>query len=249
MMWLSVSRLFSFWCCLRIFFKSSRQQLGGAGRWESNGISSTTPESQRQGSVQKLVPRRACLGTRYILLLAMILISSAVLGLGIYALVELHSLLSQLGCATGQAASTIINGQTFNNPPGASRLPTTNSPSFTAFSAPSPFGEVEFPILQTGSLSRSLATRSGLDFVAAPFAFPKATGDPKLPTSLLQAELKPGGRGCLAIFLLFVQTNSPSDYCKRNLPIWTTRKAFPKEQGSSGLRLCLSSKQCRCPRP
>ena len=132
-------RLCSCLCCIRVFFKRSKRHSSRLQRCDSNGSSSAASDPQDRGCARKLVPRRACLGTRYLVLLMAIVSAAAVLGLGTYALVELHSVLSQLGCATGQAAATIINGQTFTTPRDSSQLFREVTPFASPFHAPSPF--------------------------------------------------------------------------------------------------------------
>ncbi|KAL8425379.1 hypothetical protein Efla_003607 [Eimeria flavescens] len=132
-------RLCSCWCCIRPFFKRSRRQTGPLHRWDSNESSSTASGSTDAGGSRKLVPRRSCLGLRYVALFAAIVVIGGALGLGTYALVELQALLSQLSCSTGQAASTIINGQTFATPPVSSRPPSASSSFTDPFAPRSPF--------------------------------------------------------------------------------------------------------------
>ncbi|KAL8454805.1 hypothetical protein Emed_000056 [Eimeria media] len=148
----------SCWCCLRAFFKPVKRRMGPLQRWDSLGSSSTASESSRGDRNRKLVPRRSCIGLRYVVLFVAIVAVAGALSLGIYALVELHGFLSQLSCSTGQAASTIINGQTFTTPPVSPRRHNTAS-SFTApFSPRSPFDPESQPTTATQSPPSSAAS-------------------------------------------------------------------------------------------
>ncbi|KAL8455240.1 hypothetical protein Emag_000943 [Eimeria magna] len=147
-------------CCLRAFFKPVKRRMGPLQRWDSIGSSSTASESSRGERNRKLVPRRSCVGLRYVVFFVAIVAVAGALGLGIYAMVELHAFLSQLSCSTGQAASTIINGQTFTTPPVSPRRHNAAS-SFTApFSPRSPFGLDSPPTTATESPSSGASSPS-----------------------------------------------------------------------------------------
>ncbi|CDJ31863.1 uncharacterized protein EMH_0010480 [Eimeria mitis] len=126
-------RLCSCFCCLRIFFKSTKRYAVVAERWQSNGSSTAASDSHYRGSVRKLVPRSSCVGMRYLVLILAFCTVAAALAVGMYLVVDMRAQLSQLACSAGQAASTIINGQTFANPSASS------PPDLGVLSSPSPF--------------------------------------------------------------------------------------------------------------
>lgn len=132
-------RLCSCFCCLRIFFKSTKRCVAEVERWQSNGASTASSDTQYRGSVRKLVPRSSCLGVRYLVLTAAFCTVAAALSVGMYVVVSMGAQLSQLACSAGQAASTIINGQTFAHP-SASSLPNVGIlPIASPFASPTLF--------------------------------------------------------------------------------------------------------------
>ncbi|KAL8435957.1 hypothetical protein ACSSS7_002098 [Eimeria intestinalis] len=171
-------RLCSCWCCLRAFFKPVKRRMGPFQRWDLIGSSSTASESSRGDKNRKLVPRRSCIGLRYVVLFVTIVAVAGALGLGIHALVELHAFLSQLSCSTGQAASTIINGQTFTTPPVSPGRHNAAS-SFTApFSPRSPFSIDLPPTDSTESLPSSGASSASVFHGATDVHWPSALNLP-----------------------------------------------------------------------
>ncbi|CDJ64828.1 hypothetical protein, conserved [Eimeria necatrix] len=157
--------------CIRVFFKLTKRHRIDMERSNSSGNSTAASDSQYRGSVRKLVPRGACLGLRYLVLIAAILVVLVAMGIGIYVMVDLRAQVSQLSCSAAQAASTIINGQTFANPSAPSISPDRTTAFTSPFSAPSPFTSA---LLSTPAAAVSpslLFPSAGQPNSAAPTAF------------------------------------------------------------------------------
>ncbi|XP_026189647.1 uncharacterized protein LOC34621828 [Cyclospora cayetanensis] len=128
-------------CWIRPCFKLSKRHFNRLEHYDSSGSSTTASESQCRGGRRMLVPRRSCMGLRYLTLFLTTLIALACLGVGIYVIIDLHAQLSQLMCSTAQAASTIMNGQAFSSGVESSASESRRIPAsyFSSFVASSPF--------------------------------------------------------------------------------------------------------------